>query len=108
MIDNGKQAYGTTAYHHLDFQISTAKDRVRKSVRHCRVLPHRLASQVASKYMSSNEPDEPDEPDQRVVDGEQDRYAELNVGGEEFVVYDRENRQAWIQSSVAVTVSDHQ
>jgi hypothetical protein len=35
------------------------------------------------------------------------RYAELNIGDEEFVIYDRENHQAWIQSSVAVAVSDN-
>jgi hypothetical protein len=34
------------------------------------------------------------------------RYAELNVGGEEFVIYDRENHQAWIQSTVAVPVEE--
>ena len=40
------------------------------------------------------------------VDEESDRYAELNIGDEEFVIYDRENHQAWIQSTVAVTVAD--
>jgi len=35
---------------------------------------------------------------------EVDRYAELNIGDEEFVIYDRENHQAWLQSSVAVDV----
>jgi len=39
---------------------------------------------------------------------EDDRYAELNIGDEEFVIYDRQNHQAWIQSSVAVTVCDFQ
>ena len=28
------------------------------------------------------------------------------TGDEEFVIYDRENHQAWIQSTVAVTVAD--
>ncbi|PSP88861.1 hypothetical protein BRC87_08635 [Halobacteriales archaeon QS_4_66_20] len=37
-----------------------------------------------------------------VVDDEADRYAELNIGDEEFVIYDRENYQAWLQSSVTV------
>jgi hypothetical protein len=56
--------------------------------------------------MSSNTSDERDE---SVTDGAQaSRYAELNIGDEEFVVYDRENHQAWIQSSVAVVVSDYQ
>ena len=36
------------------------------------------------------------------------RYAELNIGDEEFVIYDRENHRAWIQSSVAVTPRDLQ
>jgi len=34
------------------------------------------------------------------------RYAELNIGDEEYVIYDRENHQAWVQSSVAVGVDD--
>lgn len=32
------------------------------------------------------------------------RYAELNIGDDEFVIYDRENHQAWIQSTVALEV----
>jgi hypothetical protein len=40
------------------------------------------------------------------VDEESNRYAELNIGDEEFVIYDRENHQAWIQSTEAVTVED--
>lgn len=55
--------------------------------------------------MSSNAADERDE---RAADGESDRYAELSIGDDEFVIYDRENHRAWIQSSVAVTVCDHQ
>jgi len=55
--------------------------------------------------MNSNAADERDE---RVADGESDRYAELNIGDEEFVIYDRENHRAWIQSSVAVTLRDLQ
>lgn len=53
-----------------------------------------------------------DERDGRVADeetgqeNEEQRYAELNIGDEEFVVYDRQNHQAWIQSSVVVTVRD--
>jgi hypothetical protein len=34
------------------------------------------------------------------------RYGELNIGGEEFVIYDRENHQAWVQSTVSVTADD--
>ena len=56
------------------------------------------------KPMSSNATDEKDG---AVGDEQQgERYAELNIGDEEFVIYDRENHQAWIQSSVAVTVRD--
>jgi hypothetical protein len=41
----------------------------------------------------------------QVVDqADANRYAELNIGDEEFVIYDRENHQAWIQSTVAVEV----
>lgn len=40
------------------------------------------------------------------ADEQSERYAELNIGDEEFVIYDRENHQAWIQSTVAVTVED--
>ncbi|MBX0347086.1 MULTISPECIES: DUF7331 family protein [Haloarcula] len=32
------------------------------------------------------------------------RYAELNIGDEEFVIYDRENHQAWIQSTLSLDV----
>lgn len=39
---------------------------------------------------------------QTVDQGEKNRYAELNIGDEEFVIYDRENHQAWIQSTVAI------
>ena len=45
-----------------------------------------------------------DESGERVADEQQDRYAELNINDEEVVIYDRENRRAWIQSSVAVAV----
>ena len=41
------------------------------------------------------------------VDREQ-RYGELNIGDEEFVIYDRENHRAWIQSSVTVTTEELQ
>jgi len=35
-----------------------------------------------------------------------DRYADLNIGDDAFVVYDRRNHQAWIQSTRAVAVDD--
>jgi hypothetical protein len=48
-----------------------------------------------------------DETDDRAADGDQTtRYAELNIGDEEFVIYDRENHQAWIQSTARVTADD--
>lgn len=34
------------------------------------------------------------------------RYAELNIGDDEFVIYDRENHEAWIQSSMALDVAN--
>jgi len=56
----------------------------------------------ATETMTSNTTDDTEA---RVVDqGEADRYAELNIGGEEFVIYDRENHRAWLQSSVTVEV----
>jgi hypothetical protein len=48
-----------------------------------------------------------DDTDRAGADGATSRYGELEVGDEEFVIYDRENHQAWIQSSVAVTIADH-
>jgi len=38
--------------------------------------------------------------------GDEGRYAELNIGDEDFVIYDRENHRAWIQSSVAVATDE--
>lgn len=48
--------------------------------------------------MSTNTADDTDGP---VIDNEETRYAELNIGDEEYVIYDRKNHQAWIQSTVA-------
>ena len=51
--------------------------------------------------------DATDEPDgMGAGDEESERYAELTIGDEEFVIYDRENHQAWIQSSTAFPVVD--
>lgn len=48
-----------------------------------------------------------DETDEYGADDEQTaRYAELNIGDEEFVIYDRRNHEAWLQSSVALTTAD--
>lgn len=44
--------------------------------------------------------------DAPVADEESERYAELNIGDEEFVIYDRENHQAWIQSTEALVVEE--
>jgi len=56
--------------------------------------------------MSKNATDDTERP---AVDQDQrDRYAELNIGDEEFVIYDRENHQAWIQSTVAVAADEMQ
>jgi hypothetical protein len=51
-------------------------------------------------------PNATDEADGRTADDESRRYAELNIGDEEFVIYDRENHQAWIQSTVAMPVEE--
>jgi len=53
--------------------------------------------------MSTNATD--DTEDARIEESER-RYAELNIGDEEFVIYDRENHQAWIQSSMSLDVTD--
>jgi hypothetical protein len=51
--------------------------------------------------MTTNATDETD------ADGDQsNRYAELNIGDEEFVIYDRQNHQAWIQSTTVVTADE--
>ncbi len=55
------------------------------------------------KIMSTNTTDDTNAP---AVDNEENRYAELNIGDEEYVIYDRENHQAWIQSSVAFELDD--
>jgi len=54
--------------------------------------------------MSPNATDNPD--GRTTTDEDQRRYAELNIGDEEFVIYDRENHQAWLQSTVAVPVEE--
>lgn len=50
--------------------------------------------------MSTHSPDH-----DAAEDGEQ-RYAEINVGHDDLVIYDRENHRAWLQSSVAVSVEE--
>jgi hypothetical protein len=51
-------------------------------------------------------PNATDNADGQTADEESRRYAELNIGNEEFVIYDRENHQAWIQSTVAMPVEE--
>lgn len=41
-------------------------------------------------------------------DDQSQRYAELTLDDDAFVIYDRENHQAWIQSTVAVPIEDYQ
>ena len=41
-----------------------------------------------------------------VTTDEARRYAELSIGDDEFVIYDRENHQAWIQSMTSMAVAD--
>lgn len=53
--------------------------------------------------MSKNAPHETEQVDDQ---DERDRYAELNIGDEEYVIYDRENHQAWIQSTEAVSSAE--
>lgn len=50
--------------------------------------------------MSTNATDDTTE----ATGDEQARYAELTIGDDEFVIYDRENHRAWIQSTVVLEV----
>jgi hypothetical protein len=58
--------------------------------------------------MSNTATDDTERPTVDQDPEERDRYAELNIGDEEFVIYDRENHQAWIQSTVAVAADEMQ
>jgi hypothetical protein len=55
--------------------------------------------------MSTNATDDTNE--QASADDQAERYAELTIGDEEFVIYDRENHQAWLQSTVALDVEEY-
>lgn len=57
------------------------------------------------KPMSTNATD--DTTEQAHADNQAQRYAELTIGDDEFVIYDRENHQAWIQSTVALDIDDY-
>jgi hypothetical protein len=52
--------------------------------------------------MSTRTPDR----DETQAGDQTQRFAELVIGEDEFVIYDRENHQAWIQSSAAVSISE--
>lgn len=38
---------------------------------------------------------------------QRERYADLTIGDGEYVIYDRQNHQAWVQSSEALSLDDH-
>jgi len=40
-------------------------------------------------------------------DRPEDRYAQLRLDDDEFVIYDREDHRAWVQSSVAVSLDEY-
>jgi hypothetical protein len=54
--------------------------------------------------MSTNATDDTDGTVEETA--QEDRYADLNIGDEEFVIYDKENHRAWLQSTVAVPVEE--
>lgn len=47
-----------------------------------------------------------DDVEQVGTDEQATRYAELTIGDEAFVIYDRENHKAWIQSSTTFPAVD--
>jgi len=51
-------------------------------------------------------PDTDDDTERATADGVTSRYGELEVGDEDFIIYDRENHRAWLQSSVTVPVEE--
>lgn len=55
--------------------------------------------------MSSNATDNTAGP--ATDDNQPQRYAELTLDDDAFVIYDRENHQAWLQSTVAVSIEDY-
>lgn len=55
--------------------------------------------------MSTNATD--DTTEQVGADNQAQRYAELTIGDDEFVIYDRENHQAWLQSTVALDIDEY-
>lgn len=57
----------------------------------------------SSVTMSTNAADNTSD---AITDESARRYAELNIGDDEFVIYDRENHDAWIQSSMALDVAE--
>lgn len=62
-------------------------------------------SRLPTETMSTNATDNTTD---ATTDDQERRYAELNIGDEEFVIYDRENHQAWIQSTRSLEVDQMQ
>jgi hypothetical protein len=74
----------------------------------CKEQPQSGGTETATTPTQKNmTPDATDDRNARTATSEETRrYAELNVGDEEFVIYDRENHEAWLQSTVAVPVEE--
>lgn len=54
--------------------------------------------------MSAKTTDDTAEPARQQPD---DRYAQLTLSSDEFIIYDREHHTAWVQSSVAVSLEEY-
>ncbi|GAA5432267.1 hypothetical protein Hjap01_01740 [Haloarcula japonica] len=67
------------------------------------VEPEKNGTPIPNETMSTNATDNTTD---AATDDQERRYAELNIGDEEFVIYDRENHQAWIQSTESLEVAD--
>jgi hypothetical protein len=49
---------------------------------------------------------DPSQTDETLTTCRLERYAELLIGDDEFIVYDRENPQSWVQSSISVPLDE--
>lgn len=58
--------------------------------------------------MSTETRDDTDETVDRQPEQSDGRYGQLELGTNEFVIYDRENHAAWIESSVTVSLEAYQ
>ena len=54
--------------------------------------------------MSTETADNSNETAERGPERPDDRYAQLRLGTDEFVIYDREDHAAWIESTVALSL----